>query len=96
MKIIAKTIFALLLGFTVALHLGGCSEKSEHENHEDSSEHEGNHEHDDNGDAHEEPAEASSSETDAKYICPMREEHPTVYDEPGKCPLCDMTLEPVE
>lgn len=30
------------------------------------------------------------------YYCPMRCEGDKTYDEPGKCPVCGMFLEPLD
>ena len=38
---------------------------------------------------------ASSESRAVKYICPMPEHVSIEYDQPGKCPLCGMTLVPV-
>jgi hypothetical protein len=31
-----------------------------------------------------------------KYICPMECEGEKTYDEPGRCPVCNMKLVPAE
>ncbi len=44
------------------------------------------------------PAAAEASQPPAAivgYVCPMHEHTPTPLPEPGKCPVCGMTLEPV-
>ena len=36
-----------------------------------------------------------SADTNVVYVCPMPEHVSIVYDHPGKCPICGMTLVPV-
>jgi len=38
---------------------------------------------------------AESADTNVVYVCPMPEHVSIVYDHPGKCPICGMTLVPV-
>lgn len=43
---------------------------------------------------HYRPAAAATAETGIKYHCPM---HPAyISDKPGECPICGMTLVPIE
>ena len=41
------------------------------------------------------PANASTNAEGVVYVCPMPEHISIVYDHPGKCPICGMTLVPV-
>ena len=41
------------------------------------------------------PVDHSFSESNTVYICPMTEHVAIRYDHPGKCPLCSLTLVPV-
>lgn len=40
------------------------------------------------------PEETNSGET--KYQCPMKCEGEKTYDQPGRCPVCKMYLQPVK
>ncbi|HEX2920366.1 MAG TPA: heavy metal-binding domain-containing protein [Bacteroidales bacterium] len=41
-------------------------------------------------------ASGESSESGLKYQCPMKCEGEKTYDQPGRCPVCKMYLQPVE
>ncbi len=45
--------------------------------------------------AHPEAAEKAADEGRLYYVCPMPGHGDTLYDTPGKCPICGMTLVPV-
>lgn len=40
--------------------------------------------------------QANDNPGKAGYYCPMRCEGDKVYDKPGRCPVCNMKLIPVE
>jgi membrane fusion protein, copper/silver efflux system len=46
--------------------------------------------------AHDTPAPAAPLSTAAKYFCPMKCEGEKTYDQPGRCPVCNMKLKEVQ
>lgn len=46
--------------------------------------------------AHDAPAAGASAPAAAKYICPMKCEGEKTYDQPGRCPVCNMKLKEVQ
>jgi len=46
--------------------------------------------------AHPETAAKSAADGRLYYVCPMPEHSDILYDNPGKCPICGMTLVPVQ
>jgi hypothetical protein len=39
--------------------------------------------------------QTQSQQSSGKYYCPMKCEGDKTYDQPGKCPVCNMNLVPV-
>lgn len=53
---------------------------------------ENNHKHNEHNHHHSQPVK---DDTQVKYYCPMKCEGDKTYDEPGRCPVCNMHLVPV-
>lgn len=77
-----KTIRSIITAITVITFIG-CGSGHEHHDHSNTNE------------AVTQDTTAHHKHAHAKYQCPMDCENGKTYNEPGKCPVCEMDMEEV-